>query len=487
MPLVSLAEASRLHPGVVSCGPEATEEKALQFDRTWLGSGLRSTATSLLVGLLVFLLMVPVGCGEPSASTPDAENAAAVDDVAAVPASEEPEEEAAADEKAEAGDDQGVSDEDKLSAGELEELVGRIALYPDDLLAQVLPASTYPLDIVEAARFLEKNAGATEPPEDSSWDPSVIALLHFPDVLAMMSDDVAWTRGLGDALWTQEADVYDAIQAFRLRTYAAGNLESDDKVVIVQEKETIRIVPADPQVIYVPVYQPQTVVVTQTSYATPLIVWGTAVLFTAWAYSLTWGGHHHHHVHHHRHYNRHYRNHHYKKHRKHYNNRHTGGSWKASNRPGGGRPGHAGGSRPGKAGLAGSSRPGSSWGKPGQPGGGQQAGRPAGGKPARPSAGKADRPSSRPKASQGSYGSYGRGGDTRKQSARGSQSRQKQTSHTSRQQPRESARSSRGGSYGSYKSGASAQRSSSRGSASRGSAGRGGGGRSRGGGGGRRR
>jgi hypothetical protein len=483
----------------------------LQIDRIWLGSGLRATATSALVGLLAFLLMLPVGCGDPSVSTNDAEKVAAVDAAGAEPTSDEAEEAVADDEKAEVGDD-----EDKLSAEELEELVGRIALYPDDLLAQVLPASTYPLDIVEAARFLEENPGATEPPEDSSWDPSVIALLHFPDVLEMMSDDVAWTRRLGDALWTQEGDVYDAIQAFRLRVHAVGNLESDDKVVVVQEKETIRIVPANPEVVYVPVYQPQTVVVKQTSYVEPLILWGTAVLFTAWAYSLTWGHRHHHHVHYHRHYHRHYHHHHYRKHHRHYSNRHKyggkGGSWKPSHRPGsgrpgGGRPGYGGGSKPGRPAFAGSPRPGSSWGKPGRPGGGQtarpggsrpgggqtarpgggrpgggQVARPGGGRPARPSAGKADRPGSRPAASQGRYGSYGRGGDTQRQSVRGSQSRQKPTSYTTRQQPRDSARGSRGGSYGSYKSGASTQRSSSRGSASRG-----GGGRSRGGGGGRRR
>jgi hypothetical protein len=448
----------------------------------------------VLIGLLVFLLMLPIGCGDPSASKPGAENAAAVDAAGAAP-----------DENAEAGGDEGVSDEDKLSAEELEELVGRIALYPDDLLAQVLPASTYPLDIVEAARFLEENAGASEPPGDSSWDPSVIALLPFPDVLAMMSDDVTWTRRLGDALWTQEEDVYDAIQAFRLRTQAAGNLESDDKVVIVREKETIKIVPANPEVVYVPVYQPQTVVVKQTSYATPLIVWGTAVLFTAWAYSLTWGSRHHHSVHYHRHYHHHYRHHHYRKHHSHYNRHrygHRGGSWNPSHRPGTGRPGVGRpgtgrpGSKPGKPGFAGSPRPGSSWGKQGRPGGSRPGGgqtarpggsrpgatRPGGGQAARPSAGKADRAGSRPAASKGSYGSYGRGGDTHRQSARGSQSRQKPTSYSSRQQPRKSASSSRGGSYGSYKSGASTRRSSSRGHSSRG-----GGGRSRGGGGGRRR
>jgi hypothetical protein len=458
--------------------PRSDEENALQIDRIRLGSGLRSTATSLLVGVLAFLLMLPVGCGGPFTATASAE------DAAAVPAREE----------AEAGDG-----EDELSAEELEELVGRIALYPDDLLAQVLPASSYPLDTVEAANFLEANAGATEPPEDSSWDPSVIALLHFPDVLAMMSDDVAWTRRLGDAVWTQEEDVYDAIQAFRLRTYAAGNLESGKEVVIVKEKETIQIVPADPEIIYVPVYQPHTVVVTRISYATPLFFWGTAVPFTAWAYSLTWGSHHHHHVHYHHHYHKHYRHHHYKKHHKHYNKHHKygskGGSWKPSHRSGGGRPRYAGGSKPGAPALAGSRKPGSSRGKSDRgkkadPRGGDKSDRVKkvdrreADKTSRRSDGKAERRGSRAQASQGSFGSYGRGNDTRKQSARGKQSREKHAGHTSRQKPRESARDSRGRSFGGYESGSSAKRSSSRGSASRG---QGGGGRSRGGGGGRKR
>jgi hypothetical protein len=466
-----------------------TEEGALSIHHAWPRSAIGSTLTSLFVGLLVFLLMLPVGCGDPSANSGGVVTAAAAASVDAAPPAEEPQEEGG-----DGGEAPFVADEEKLSSQELEELVGRIALYPDELVAQVLPAATFPLDVVEAARFLEENEGASEPPEDAAWDPSVIALLAFPSVLAMMSDDIAWTRQLGDALWVQEADVYDAIQAFRRRVEAAGNLESNEKVVVVKEKETITIVPAEPEVVYVPVYQPQTVVVHRTSVA-PLIIWGSAIAFTAWAYSLSWGRHHHHHVHYHRHYHRRYSHHHYKKHRKHYRQSskygHRGSSWKPSHRPGPGRPGYGGRKpgKPGKPGHAGSHRPGSSWGKPGKPGGGQ-AGRPGVGKPGKPGGGKAARPgagkTARPRAGQGSYGSYDRGNDTRRSSARGSQSRQKQTSHTSRRGSSASAGGSRGGSYGSYGSGRSVNRSSSRGASSRGGSSRGGGGRSRGGGGRRR-
>ena len=150
-----------------------------------------------------------------------------------------------------------------LSAQQLEELVGRIALYPDDLLAIILPASTFPLDLVQADRFLQKVKQDKNLKPDERWDESIRNLLNYPEVISMMSQDLDWTQGLGEAVVSQQGDVLKAIQAFRAKAATAGNLKTDDKQIVVQEKETIKIVPADPEVIYVPQYQPTTVVVQQ--------------------------------------------------------------------------------------------------------------------------------------------------------------------------------------------------------------------------------
>ncbi|NIV16937.1 MAG: DUF3300 domain-containing protein [Woeseiaceae bacterium] len=150
-----------------------------------------------------------------------------------------------------------------LTEAELEELVGPIALYPDDLLAIVLPASTYPLQIVEAARFVEalKQDKSLEPDED--WDDSVVALTNYPEVLEMLNDDLDWTFRLGEAVVAQQTDVIQAIEAFRDRAYAAGNLKSDEFQVITNDDGVIEISPAQEDVIYVPYYEPERVVVYQ--------------------------------------------------------------------------------------------------------------------------------------------------------------------------------------------------------------------------------
>jgi Protein of unknown function (DUF3300) len=116
-----------------------------------------------------------------------------------------------------------------LSADQLQKLVSKIALYPDDLLAITLPASTQPVQIVQAHRLLEerKSNPKAEPPK--SWDPSVVALLNYPEVLALMNSDLTWTEQLGNAVINQQEAVMDAIQSFRQKVYAAGNLKSNDK------------------------------------------------------------------------------------------------------------------------------------------------------------------------------------------------------------------------------------------------------------------
>jgi hypothetical protein len=146
---------------------------------------------------------------------------------------------------------------------ELETLVGPIALYPDDLLAIVLPASTFPLQIIEAARFLEalEVDPSLEPDED--WNDAIVALLNYPEVLALLNEDLEWMWRLGEAVAAQQADVIAAIELFRDRAYAAGNLKTDDYQVVTVEDSTIQITPVEEDVIYVPYYEPERVVVYQ--------------------------------------------------------------------------------------------------------------------------------------------------------------------------------------------------------------------------------
>lgn len=147
---------------------------------------------------------------------------------------------------------------------ELDQLLAPIALYPDALIAQILMASTYPLDVVNASRFAKQNANLkgdalTKALESQSWDPSVKSLVNFPQVLTMMNDKLDWTQKLGDAFLAGEKPVMDTIQSLRAKAQAAGNLKTTkEQKVIVQEK-IIVIEPASPQVIYVPTYNPTVV------------------------------------------------------------------------------------------------------------------------------------------------------------------------------------------------------------------------------------
>ncbi len=147
-----------------------------------------------------------------------------------------------------------------LSYAELQELVGPVALYPDDLLAIVLPAAAYPLQIVEAARFLdalESDPGLTP---DEDWDDSVVALVNYPEIIALLNEDLDWTLRLGEAVVAQQADVVAAVEAFRDRAYAAGNLQSDDYQTVSNDNGVINISPVADDVIYVPYYEPAKVV-----------------------------------------------------------------------------------------------------------------------------------------------------------------------------------------------------------------------------------
>ena len=149
-----------------------------------------------------------------------------------------------------------------LPADELPELVGRIALYPDDLLSIVLAASTYPLQVVQAARFLEARDVDPDAQPDEDWDESVVALLNYPEALALLNEDLDWTWKLGQAVLVQQEELLAAVAEFRERARVAGNLESDERQTIaVADDGAIEIKPNDPEVIYVPYYEPARVTV----------------------------------------------------------------------------------------------------------------------------------------------------------------------------------------------------------------------------------
>ena len=151
---------------------------------------------------------------------------------------------------------------------ELEQLVAPIALYPDGLLAQVLMASTYPLEVVEAARFAKANPNLKDEALDNalkqqSWDPSVKSLLSFPQVLTMMDERLDWTQKLGAAFLAQQKDVMDAVQRMRKKAKDNGNLKPTEQqkveTKVIESKQVIVIEQSNPEVVYVPSYNPTVV------------------------------------------------------------------------------------------------------------------------------------------------------------------------------------------------------------------------------------
>src|SRR5215469_8646618 len=153
-----------------------------------------------------------------------------------------------------------------LGPQQLDNLVAPIALYPDPLLGQVLAASTYPLEVVEAQQWLQRNGNLSktqlmDAAKQQNWDPSVQALVAFPDVLALLNRDIRWTTDLGNAYLAQQNDVVAAIQRMRLRAEQSGKLASTSQQTVTTQTENgqsaIVIQPANPQVIYVPVYNPE--------------------------------------------------------------------------------------------------------------------------------------------------------------------------------------------------------------------------------------
>ena len=211
-------------------------------------------------------------------------------------------------------------DAGKLPPDQLDSLVAPIALYPDPMLAQVLAASTYPLEIIQLQQWLGKNKdlkdkALVDAVSKQPWDPSIQGLAALPDVVKRLANDLQWTTDLGNAFLAQQSDVMDAVQRMRKKAKDAGNLKSTEQqkveTKVVESKQVIVVEQANPQVIYVPTYNP-TVVYGPPVYPYPPIVYppppppgayvaGMAVAFGVgmamgaayhggWGYNCGWGG-----------------------------------------------------------------------------------------------------------------------------------------------------------------------------------------------------
>lgn len=155
---------------------------------------------------------------------------------------------------------------------QLQQLVAPIALYPDSLVAQILAASTFPEQIVEADRWVQahpelQGSALGQAVDQQPWDPSVKALTAFPSVLGNMDKNLSWTSSLGDAYYNQQQGVMDAVQAMRQRAQAAGNLKSTPQQTVTDQDSSIVIQPASPDIVYVPAYDPWLI------YGDPIVAW----------------------------------------------------------------------------------------------------------------------------------------------------------------------------------------------------------------------
>src|SRR5271155_2667835 len=147
------------------------------------------------------------------------------------------------------------------TADQLQQLVAPIALYPDSLVAQILAASTFPEQVVEADRFVQahpdlKGTDLGNAVNGEHWDPSVKALTAFPSVLGNMDKNLSWTSSLGDAYYNQQQDVMNAVQVMRRKAQDSGNLKTTEQQTVTEKDSDIEIAPVDPEVVYVPAYDP---------------------------------------------------------------------------------------------------------------------------------------------------------------------------------------------------------------------------------------
>jgi Protein of unknown function (DUF3300) len=162
--------------------------------------------------------------------------------------------------------------EAKQTPAQLQQLVAPIALYPDALVAQILTGATYPDQVVESDRWIQQNPDLKgdqlgQEVDKQPWDLSIKALTEFPSVLGNMEKNLFWTSSVGDAYVNQPQDVMNAVQVMRQRAEKAGNLKSTSQENVQQQGQTIVIEPSDPQIVYVPEYDPWLV------YGTPIGVW----------------------------------------------------------------------------------------------------------------------------------------------------------------------------------------------------------------------
>lgn len=181
---------------------------------------------------------------------------------------------------------------------EIDQMLAPIALYPDPLLSQILMASTYPLEVVQAARWSRSRPGmrgqqAVQAVESMDWDPSVKSLVAFPQIVQMMDEKLDWTQRLGEAFLAQQPDVMDSVQNLRQKAAAAGNLNSNERMRVSREGEAILIEPAAPDVIYVPYYNPTVVYGPWWWPAYPPMYWGPPPGYyyagPAYAPAFVWG------------------------------------------------------------------------------------------------------------------------------------------------------------------------------------------------------
>ena len=206
----------------------------------------------------------------------------------------------------------------KIPDDQLDSLVAPIALYPDPLLAQVLAASTYPLEIIQLQQWMQqhkdlKDKALVDAVQKQDWDPSVQAMAPLPDALKQLADNLKWTTDLGNAFLAQQADVMDAVQRMRAKAKNAGNLKSSEQqkveTKVIENKSVVVIEQSNPQVVYVPSYNP-TVVYGPPVYPYPPITYpppgyyaaGMAISFGigiamgaawgggGWGYGCGWGG-----------------------------------------------------------------------------------------------------------------------------------------------------------------------------------------------------
>jgi hypothetical protein len=176
---------------------------------------------------------------------------------------------------------------------ELDNLLAPIALYPDPLLAQILPASTYPAEIADVYNWLN-SGGAVSGIEGQGWDESVKAISHYPNILKMMAESGDWTANLGNAFLNQPEDVAGSVQRLRWQAREAGNLESTSQQTVAINGDYIEIIPAQPQYIYVPLYDPSVIYVQRWYPGRPrFITFGLGLVIGGWlTMDFDWGQHH---------------------------------------------------------------------------------------------------------------------------------------------------------------------------------------------------